>query len=296
MIGVALAGGTVAVGFLLRYPTLDPAAPRTAQRGARAVEHELRRPGAVARFVRTRLDARTATGLLLTVAVGIVVVLALLVYQVRSGSGVVTIDRSIEHWADAHATAASRDGLRLVTDLGATLAVVGVGVLVWVVERRRLETRRVAQYLALVIAGQWAVTQLVKLGVGRTRPVLGIAAGLDGSFPSGHSASAAATYAACALVVGMARSRRVQVGLTGAAVAIACAVASSRVLLGLHWFSDVLGGLTLGWAWFALVSLAFGGRLLRFGAPVELAERHLEQQQGPPPGQPVTRAARRPPG
>jgi membrane-associated phospholipid phosphatase len=38
-----------------------------------------------------------------------------------------------------------------------------------------------------------------------------------------------------------------------------------------HWLSDVLGGLALGWAWFALSSIAFGGRLLRFGAPVAAA-------------------------
>jgi membrane-associated phospholipid phosphatase len=39
-----------------------------------------------------------------------------------------------------------------------------------------------------------------------------------------------------------------------------------------HWFSDVLGGLALGWAWFALCSIAFGGRLLSFGAPAAQAE------------------------
>jgi undecaprenyl-diphosphatase len=159
-----------------------------------------------------------------------------------------------------------------------------VGLVVAFLERRRLANRagpkgNVFLYLAIVIGGQWVIAQLIKLGVGRTRPILGIAAGLDGSFPSGHSASASATYAACALVIGMSRSRRAQTLLTGAAVAIAVAVASSRVLLGLHWFSDVLGGLALGWAWFALVSLAFGGRLLRFGAPVELAERHETLQE-----------------
>jgi hypothetical protein len=34
-----------------------------------------------------------------------------------------------------------------------------------------------------------------------------------------------------------------------------------------------VAGLALGWAWFALCAMAFGGRLLRFGAPVEAAER-----------------------
>jgi membrane-associated phospholipid phosphatase len=37
--------------------------------------------------------------------------------------------------------------------------------------------------------------------------------------------------------------------------------------------TDVLAGLILGWSWFALCSIAFGGRLLRFGAPAAQAER-----------------------
>ena len=57
-------------------------------------------------------------------------------------------------------------------------------------------------------------------------------------------------------------------------------VASTRVLLGVHWLTDVMAGICLGWAWFALCSIAFGGRLLRFGAPantaVDTAERIAE--------------------
>ena len=59
--------------------------------------------------------------------------------------------------------------------------------------------------------------------------------------------------------------------LAGSAAAIAVAVASSRVLLDVHWLSDVIAGVMLGWAWFALCAVAFGGRRLSFAEPLKQA-------------------------
>jgi len=37
----------------------------------------------------------------------------------------------------------------------------------------------------------------------------------------------------------------------------------------MHWLSDVIAGLALGWAWFAVCAIAFGGRVVQFGAGVQ---------------------------
>jgi undecaprenyl-diphosphatase len=119
--------------------------------------------------------------------------------------------------------------------------------------------------------------------VGRLRPTLNPdAATLGPSFPSGHSATAAAFYAAAALILARALRRPLRQLVIAAAVAIAVAVAASRVLLDLHWFSDVIGGLSLGWAWFALCAVVFGGRLLRPTAAAEVASSEAATAKRPP--------------
>ena len=114
----------------------------------------------------------------------------------------------------------------------------------------------------------------VKQLADRVRPAFNpVAATLGPSFPSGHSATAAAFYATAALLIGRRRPRPQRAALIGLAAGIAVGVAASRVLLDVHWLTDVIAGLALGWAWFAVCSIAFGGRILRFGAGAELAAR-----------------------
>jgi undecaprenyl-diphosphatase len=159
-----------------------------------------------------------------------------------------------------------------ITALASTPVVAVIAVVVGLLEWVRVPSRAIPAYLLIVTIGDSVVTNAVKEIVARARPAIDpVAATLGPSFPSGHSSTAAAFYAALALLAGRRRSARARAVLAGVAVGVAVAVACSRVMLDLHWVSDVVAGLALGWGWFAVCTIAFGGWLLRFGEPVEAA-------------------------
>jgi membrane-associated phospholipid phosphatase len=271
---ISVLAGLGAAFLARRYPG-TATAPSVVEVAREAGEHAT--GPARRRAVRAaRLDPEKATGLALTLALLVVflggVLLALLAVVVRSTDVLAGIDSSVAEWGDRHASAWSHDALTLVTQLGETWVVVLVALVVAGVEISRTRSRWVAPFLLAVILGDKLLTEAVKQFVDRARPTLeSVAATLGPSFPSGHTSTAAASWAAFALVAGRWRGRRTWPALAGAAVGIAIAVALSRVLLDVHWLTDVLGGLALGWAWFAACAIAFGGRLLSFGASARAA-------------------------
>ncbi len=267
---VSVAAGVGAFVLIRRWPQADPALSATATAG-KDLSH-----GAPRRFLRSRMDPATATGLALTVAlIGIVIagiVVGVLAWMVRRDVGLVDIDHGIELWADRYATTFTDDVLAGITHLGDTITIFTVGVAISAYGLWRWRKPSIPLFVASVVLGQMLISNTIKVAIDRARPELRPRATFSGtSFPSGHTTAAAATYLAVALVLGIATSPRTRAALAGAAVAIAVAVGSTRVLLGVHWFSDVLAGLVIGWSWFGICAVAFGGRLLRFGAPVEVA-------------------------
>ena len=225
-----------------------------------------------------RLDPTAATGLALTVALGFAicggVLLGLLAYLVRTNELLTGVDNGVARWGARHASPLSTHVLDGVTQLGNISVVLGLCVVLVVAETIRERTVWVVAFVVAVVGGEEILTTTVKQLVDRTRPAFNPAAATLGpSFPSGHSATAAAFWAAAALLLGRWRNRRTRAALAGLAAGIAVAVAASRVLLDVHWLSDVIAGLALGWAWFAVCGIAFGGRILRFGAGAETAER-----------------------
>jgi undecaprenyl-diphosphatase len=191
--------------------------------------------------------ADVAAALTLMAVAGIV--LGGLAIAIERNTPVVRWDERIERWSSERAGMLSTEALRGVTHLGDTTVVLSLALLSCLVllARRRW---RLALLLGTVVVGQWALANLIKQFVARARPDLDPLAAFSGySFPSGHATAAAATYLALALVVAAIKPRWNAPFLIAAGVGLGAAVATSRVMLGVHWFSDVLGGLVLGWTW-----------------------------------------------
>ncbi|MEO5723128.1 MAG: phosphatase PAP2 family protein [Ilumatobacteraceae bacterium] len=238
---------------------------------------------ALRQFLRQRGDPTTETGILLTIAVAgvaaAILIIGALLELISKHAGFARLDDSAARFGARHATPDTTTLLKVVTSFGSTPVIAGIVVVVGVQQYVQHRKKAAPLFLVAAVVSAVAVGNLVKVIVHRARPDVARLVGAYGSsFPSGHSTAAAATYAALALLFGRHRSRKVQATLAAAAGSIAIAVAASRVLLGVHWLTDVIAGLLLGWTCFALCSMAFGGRILRFGQPVEAAN---ESAPGP---------------
>ena len=220
------------------------------------------------------LDRHVVGGAALAVIFVVVLVTSLFLGWVLDGvddqSGFARWDEAAAEWGAQNATDFSTAVLERITDLGGTPLLFAAVVLVSVVDLVRFRNWSVPLHLGAVLGGAVLVSNGVKIIVDRERPDIAQLVGWSGaSFPSGHSAAAAAGWAAIAFVLTRTSPRPVRVIAAASAVLVAVAVAASRVLLGVHWLTDVAAGLAVGWGCFVLMSVAFGGRLERLGEPAE---------------------------
>lgn len=195
--------------------------------------------------------------------------------------GFASFDQSAAEFGAEHATGGTTTFLEAVTQLGATGYLLVVMAVVGAIEAWHFRKPAVLGYLASVGVGVSLINNGLKQLVERERPaVLQLTEHSSWSFPSGHTAAAAACWAAIALVVARRWKRGPRRIAAAVALTITLAVAASRVLLGVHWLTDVIAGAITGWAWFMLVTLVFGGRVLRLGEP---ADRVADAELTPDP-------------
>jgi undecaprenyl-diphosphatase len=208
---------------------------------------------------------------------------------------------SADHGAAAHLNhlvaghAALISVIKAVTFLGSDgvlWTVIGVAAVLLALRKRWW----LALYLLVTGAGALVLDPVLKSLVGRLRPVVAhpIAYGTGDSFPSGHALGSIVCYGAIFLVfLPAARGRWRPVFITVLATLVA-AIGISRLLLGVHYLSDVVGAWALGVTWLGVTTFAFELSRSAAGQPVTApvteglepeARADLKPAQPEPPAQ-----------
>ena len=213
---------------------------------------------------------RTLTPLAVVTAAAFLFALLLLLVRLN-WAPLESVDHRAAAWLNSlvagHATVISV--IKAVTWLGSSgvlWTLTGTAAVVLAIRRRW----RLVIYLLVAGAGELTLDPVLKALVGRLRPVVAhpIAYGNGDSFPSGHALGSFVCYGALFLVFLPATRgtwRRVFIVVICTLIA---AIGISRLLLGVHYLSDVLGGWALGVTWLGLTAFAFELSRQATGAPV----------------------------
>jgi undecaprenyl-diphosphatase len=193
-------------------------------------------------------------------------VFGLVAHDVVSGGPLAALDIDLARWLHAHATPARVTAMLLVAQAHSTVAVSAYAVLAVVLLWTR-HARRDAVTVFIAVAGVLTLNVLLKLAFARARPVFDdpVVTLATYSFPSGHVAASTVFYG---LLVAWAFRRvagvpaRAAVGALG--VAAVALVGMSRMLLGVHYLTDVVGACAEATAWLAV---CFGVRAAWHGGP-----------------------------
>jgi membrane-associated phospholipid phosphatase len=158
--------------------------------------------------------------------------------------------------------------MRLASDVGTSLAwwIILIPVVGWLAYRRQ---PRLAAFVVVTAVGSSLLNNAIKLTVSRTRPHLADPVAIAGgkSFPSGHAQAAIVGYGILLLVFLPVISRRARPWVVAFAAFMVLLIGFSRIALGVHYFSDVIGGYLIGGAWLFAMTAAFSAWRVEEGKP-----------------------------
>lgn len=226
----------------------------------RIVSYAHCRQGPVAKFALSLLDpASPESGPLLTAAVLLIAGAWLflgVVEDVISHDPLVKLDSSIYELLKSVRTEWVDRLMIAITELGGaagTLALIGTTSLYFAYRRY---WRTLGYWLAAAGFAETLVWVL-KLTLGRARPHNIYTGTEQFSFPSGHATLSIVVYGFMAFLLANGKSVQRKTAVTLVAAATIALISFSRLYLGVHWLSDVLGGLSVGLVWVALLSIAY---------------------------------------
>lgn len=220
-------------------------------------------PGAAAEQSRSRLRLCSALG---ACTAGFV----LLAVAVVTHLGATSLDVHVWRWLVEHRSDQTVGVFSAVSHIGdpLSLLLVAVAAGVWLARRRSIAAGFAP---AAALAAASLTETVLKQVVGRSRPPVfaRLLTETDPSFPSGHTTGTAAVAVTVALLAApLASTRQRRFAAVLAAGLVAAAVGCARLVLGVHWLTDVAAGWLLGTGW------AIGVTLL-----VPLAEQRLADRR-----------------
>jgi membrane-associated phospholipid phosphatase len=278
---LAAAGGLAVVAASVLQWAVHRQDLLTAGRQAPGRLHMWRLPGFTARLRPAWLFG-ASTGLGLAVIASAAVGAGKLMDDVTDGDGVAVLDHPVAGFVAAHRAGALTVVMRAASTAGGPVVLGAVTVAAGVVLGIIWRSRGPVLVAVVTVAGNGVLTLALKQAVARPRPpVSGALAAADGyAFPSAHAATAAAAFGVLAfLCAGPMRAQAARVALWAGAAVLAALVGISRVYLGVHWTTDVLGGWAFGVMWLAVV--VTGSTVLTRGGGSRGASRGRRGTSGP---------------
>jgi membrane-associated phospholipid phosphatase len=212
--------------------------------------------GAVA-AVRWRRSSPGTAELLITCG-ALLAVLAAIVLGLADGAsesnGLASIDPPVWQWMIDHRTPALTTVTIVVTNVGSTVSmtIIAAATIVFLLVKRRFGD---AVLVAVVAAGAGLLVTVGKATVGRERPPaeFRLVTETNESFPSGHAlASAAILGVVLVVLLPSIPGRAARIGVLVGVGLFWLSIGLSRLYLGVHWATDVIGGWVTGLAWLAL--------------------------------------------
>ena len=184
----------------------------------------------------------------------------LVLWSVLAQGGLTGADSRVATFVADHRMAWLTTVMRVVTWLGSLFFIIPLGLAVGGVLWRCRHTWRPLLMMAAAFLGAAGLYDIVKPAVGRARPpaALQVVGGPDEgwSFPSGHATQTIAFYGMLAIVLIEWYAPRRRLSFAIGAVVVTLVVGASRLYLGVHWLTDVLGGYARGLTWLAVVVIA----------------------------------------
>jgi undecaprenyl-diphosphatase len=215
------------------------------------------------RFLQNRLSPQGYAGLHLTVGALVVLICGWcfgeIAEDVSHGEPIVQVDRYVAVWFHQHASPIITQVARAISFFGSVgwLTAVSIGVALFLVLRRDWLN---ASLIALVMGGGGALNVVLKHFFHRERPVLEnpLVTLSSYGFPSGHTMGATLLYGLLALLAWKnLRNRAARLACVVGACFWILLIGLTRIYLGAHYLTDVLGALAAGLFWLAFSWTAF---------------------------------------